>query len=189
MAEILKYLLTAMSLAAFCRCGTNDRGIEKVHEDWMSEDCMNGYCIVSDSLLSGLTDSQGNVLVSPTYGRLFFLTGDVLAGYESSGWTFIDTNGRALAETGGNIDDEPDSLLAEYQKIRRRQDLAWDRIVAGYETFCEACSEPDADADDAQMMSDSLMREISMTEGIMSPQQRRRIEVALNRYRERRRAL
>ncbi len=189
MAAILKYLLTAMSLAALYGCGTNDRCIEKVHEDWMSEDCMNGYCIVSDSLLAGLADSQGNVLVPPTYGRLFFLTGDILAGYESSGWTFIDTNGRALAETGGKIDDEPDSLLAEYQKIRRMQDLAWDRIVAGYESFCEACSEPDADASDIQMMSDSLMWEMSMTEGVMSPQQRRRIEVALDRYRERRSAL
>lgn len=189
MAETLKYLLTAMSLAVFCGCGTNDRDIEKVRKDWMSEDCMNGYCIVSDSLLSGLADSQGNLLVPPAYGRLFFLTGDVLAGYESSGWTFIDTNGRALAETGGNIDDEPDSLLAEYQKIRRMQDLAWDRIVAGYETFCEACSEPAADAENMRMTGDSLMREISMTEGVMSQEQRRRIEVALDRYRERRRAL
>lgn len=80
-------------------------------------------------------------------------------------------------------------MLLQREGSHERGFSTWDRIVAGYETFCEACAEPDADADDVQMLSDSLMREISMTEGIMSPQQRRRIEVALDRYRERRRAL
>ena len=84
------------------------------------------------------------------------------------------------------------SRIRYWLNIRKSEEgrtLLGTGLVAGYETFCEACAEPDADADDVQMMSDSLMREISMTEGIMSPQQRRRIEVALDRYRERRRAL
>ena len=62
-------------------------------------------------------------------------------------------------------------------------------IVAGYEHFCEMCSAPDADAEDMRMMGDSLMMEISLTEGIMSPEQRRRVEVARDRYREGRQSL
>lgn len=189
MTEILKYLLTAIPMVALCGCGVREGGIDNAGSGWTSEDCMNGYYIVKDSLRSGLADAQGNLLVPMAYSRLLFLTGDVLAGYESPVWTVIDTDGRALAEISGNIDDEPDSLLAEYQDIRRIQGRAWDMIVAGYEHFCEMCSAPDADAEDMRMMGDSLMMEISLTEGIMSPEQRRRVEVARDRYREGRQSL
>ncbi len=189
MTGILKYLLTAIPMVALFGCGVRDGGIDNAGSDWTSEDCMNGYYIVTDSLRSGLADAQGNLLVPMAYSRLLFLTGDVLAGYEPPVWTFIYTDGRVLAEISGSVDEDPDLLLAEYQDIRRRQGQAWDRIVTGYEHFCEMCSAPDADAEDMRMMGDSLMMEVSLAEGIMSPEQRRRVEVAQDRYREGRESL
>lgn len=149
---------------------------------------MNGYSIVTDSIgLMGLV-AEGSSLMSikPFYSELFFLTDDLLAGYEGGKWSFLDTKGQTLAQTDGKVSRDAEGLLEEYIRLRAVQLDSWEGIVRGYERLCSAGASDGASLKEMKALSDSLLQEVQMAEGVMGEGQRRRIEDAFELYRERR---
>ena len=159
--KILDLLILPVLAAALCGCGggiVSGAG-ESCASDagrWKSSvDCMNGCCLVEDSTgLMGLADAHdGSSIVPPLYGELFFLTDDLLAGFEGGKWSFLDTSGHVLAVASGDAGDDADALLAEYRRIRRRQLDAWEEVVKGYERFCLLCASGDVSLDRAEAVA------------------------------------
>lgn len=192
--KILDLLILPVLAAALCGCGggvVSGAG-ESCASDagrWKSSvDCMNGCCLVEDSTgLMGLADAHdGTSIVPPLYGELFFLTDDLLAGFEGGKWSFLDTSGHVLAVASGDAGDDADALLAEYRRIRRRQLDAWEEVVKGYERFCLLCASGDVSLDRAEAVADSLLREAGRAEGVAGEGQRRRVAAAYSQYKERR---
>lgn len=157
--------------------------------EWSSvEDCLNGCGIVSDGRNFGVIGEGGNVVVPVQYGRLFFLTDDLIAGFfggaVSGWWHFLDTQGNVLCEAAGSLMDEPEMLFVDFRRIRREQERVWEGIVSGYERFCERCAAEDAAFGDMKTVADSLREEFSRADGVMSEGQRRRIVNAYGKYLE-----
>ena len=183
--------------AAFCgcllavSCGVGKSGGEKpsVSECWeSSEDCMNGYTLVTDSTgLMGLVAGENSQMsIRPLYHELFFLTDDLLAGYEGGKWSFLDTKGQTLAQVDGKGSEDADELLEQYCRQRAVQLDAWEEIVRGYERLCSVGASENVSSKEMNALSDSLLREVHAAEGVMGEGQRRRIEDAFELYRERR---
>ena len=174
-------------LAVSCGEGKSGGVKSSVSECWeSSEDCMNGYSIVTDSIgLMGLV-AEGSSLVSikPLYSELFFLTDDLLAGYEGGKWSFLDTEGQRLAQIDGTGSEDAEMLLGEYRRLRVVQLDSWEKIVRGYEDFCVLCSGENVSCGEMKALSDSLLHEVSAAEGIMGEGQRRRVEAAYAKYKE-----
>lgn len=173
--------------AVSCGNAVCDGEVPSVSESWAStEDCMNGYSIVTDSSgLMGLV-ADGNSLASipPLYSELFFLTDDVLAGFDGGKWIFLDTEGRTLAQIDGRDSGDAETLLGEYRRQRAGQLDSWEKVVRGYEDFCFRCSGENASYGEMKALADSLLREASVAEGVMGEGQRRRIEAAFAQYKE-----
>lgn len=173
--------------AVSCGNGVCDGEVPSASESWVSsEDCMNGYSIVTDSSgLMGLV-ADGNSLASipPLYSELFFLTDDVLAGFDGGKWIFLDTEGRTLAQIDGRDSEDAETLLGEYRRQRAVQLDSWEKVVRGYEDFCALCSRENASYGEMKALADSLLREATAAEGMMGEGQRRRIEAAYAQYKE-----
>ena len=202
--HILTLVLSAVLL---CACRRTGQTVE-----WSSvEDCLNGCGIVSDGRNFGVIDESGSVVVPVQYGRVFFLTDDLIAGFwgdtgfaggdghfagagdsgddgdggaVSGWWHFLDTQGNVLCEAAGSPEDEPETLLEGFRRIRMGQERVWEGIVSGYERFCERCAAEGASFGDMKTVADSLREEISRAEGLMGEGQRRRVEQACREYRE-----
>lgn len=173
--------------AVSCRDGLRAGETHLVSESWTStENCMNGYSIVTDSTgLMGLVAEGGSLVpIRPLYSELFFLTDDLLAGYEGGQWSFLDTEGRKLAQIDGTGFEETETLLGEYRRLRAMQLDSWEKIVRGYEDFCALCTGENVSYGEMKALSDSLLREVSMAEGMLGEGQRRRIEAAFAQYKE-----
>ena len=176
-------------LAVSCGEGKSGGVKSSVSECWeSSEDCMNGYSLVTDSTgLMGLAaDGNSQLSIRPLYSELFFLTDDLLAGYEGGKWSFLDTEGQKLAQADGRGSEDMEELLEEYRRLRTAQLDVWEEIVRGYERLCSVGVSEEASFEEMKALSDSLLREVSAAEGIMGEGQRRRIEAAFELYRERR---
>lgn len=147
---------------------------------------MNGYSLVTDSTgLMGLVAGETSQLsIRPLYSELFFLTDDLLAGYEGGKWSFLDTEGQKLAQADGRGSEDMEELLEEYRRLRTAQLDVWEEIVRGYEDFCVLCSGENVSYGEMKALSDSLLREVFAAEGIMGEGQRRRIEAAYAQYKE-----
>ena len=149
---------------------------------------MNGYSLVTDSTgLMGLVAGETSQLsIRPLYSELFFLTDDLLAGYEGGKWSFLDTKGQMLAQADGKGSEDTEELLEEYRRQRAVQLESWEEIVRGYERLCSVGASEDASFGEMKALSDSLLQEVHGAEGVMGEGQRRRIEDAFELYRERR---
>lgn len=147
---------------------------------------MNGYSLVTDSSgLMGLVAGETSQLsIRPLYSELFFLTDDLLAGYEGGKWSFLDTKGQKLAQADGRGSEDMEELLEEYRRLRAVQLDFWEGIVRGYERLCSVGVSEEASFEEMKALSDSLLREVSAAEGIMGEGQRRRIEAAYAQYKE-----
>lgn len=173
--------------AVSCGNGVCDGEVPSVSESWTSlEDCMNGYSIVTDSsgLMGLVADGNSIVSIRPLYSELFFLTDDVLAGFDGGKWIFLDTEGRTLAQIDGRDSEDAETLHGEYRRLRAVQLDFWEKIVRGYEDFCALCTGENVSCGEMKALSDSLLREVSMAEGMMGEGQRRRIEAAFAQYKE-----
>lgn len=198
--KILDTLILPLLAAALCGCRggvcpadgedcrDSDACVPAVGESWDSSlDCMNGYCLVGKSGRMGMADARdGHQIVPPVYGQLFFLTDDILAGFEGGKWSFLDTSGQVLAAVSGDAGDDADALLAEYRRIRRSQLDAWEEVVKGYERFCLLCASGNVSRERAEAVADSLLREAGRAEGVAGEGQRRRVAAAYSQYKERR---
>lgn len=147
---------------------------------------MNGYSLVTDStgLMGLVADGNSQLSIRPLYSELFFLTDDLLAGYEGGKWSFLDTDGQKLAQIDGTGSEDMEELLEEYRRLRTAQLDVWEEIVRGYERLCGVGVSEDASFEEMKALSDSLLREVSAAEGIMGEGQRRRIEAAYAQYKE-----